>query len=362
MKTKRIVSITLACVLLATAVITGIALFVTNNKPVVADKDNVLDSNLVASIDAPGKVKLIQTPLRAASSNVDSFVLTATVDSTDSDLNAIEWSTEFANPSSAWATGKKVSDYVTITVDGSDPNKVTVKNTAPFGEVINVVAKAKYFDVSAKCKLDYIKRIQSVSVSFKNKTHNNEAYAIYLNSKNELDWVITPTFGVGTVQGEIAYHSSNLVWDAEYLANMIGISGIIDEDLIWEEDFDLKNNVFSLDSLFLTSVSTSNRKKGVNKIYDYLFVTGNNNGDFASMDEQDTEEIFDIHVGYNYRYNGKDLVLSGWESTMMDDSGFAHFASLRESGVQKYFVLYRNGVTKYSEVGNITLSESGYAF
>lgn len=346
MKTKRIVSITLACVLLATAVITGIALFVTNNKPVVADKDNVLDSNLVASIDAPGKVKLIQTPLRAASSNADSFVLTASVDSTDSDLNAIEWSTEFANPSSAWATGKKVSDYVTITVDGSDPNKVTVKNTAPFGEVINVVAKAKYFDVSAKCKLDYIKRIEDATVSFVNKAHGGQS--IYLNEKNQLTWTIVPTYGVGTVQGEVTYKKTYFDVDVETIVQdevNFSVSLSPDDDFEWcISDFEAE--VFNIDSIFAEGIAATRRKLAVNDLLKYIFGYSSSKGLLYTDVLSDEQAFFFVpNCIFEYKYNGANV----------GKTDYMYACS-------EAYTLYRNGVNLYSEITNITLGESGYAF
>lgn len=338
MKTKRIVSITLACVLLATAVITGIALFVTNNKPVVADKDNVLDSNLVASIDAPGKVKLIQTPLRAASSNADSFVLTATVDSTDSDLNAIEWSTEFANPSSAWATGKKVSDYVTITVDGSDPNKVTVKNTAPFGEVINVVAKAKYFDVSAKCKLDYIKRIEDVQCSIVS-SKNNETNVLFLNEENEYSVEIVPTYGVGTIAGKITYDGpgSYILLDGDKFSAVTGQE--TEGGFVFDNSGEVGDNSSFELLLVLSELPKAQRKICANKLLKYMF--GENLGESFLNDG-----LFTLNIAWTYTYGGKQV------GKACDEYAGSVIAPK----------IYRNGVNLYSEVGNITLSESGYAF
>ncbi len=93
----------------------------------------------------------------------NSYTITATVNGEGTFDNTLTWAIAFANPSSEWATGKVVEDYVTMTV-GADTDSVTLENKAAFGEQIVVTATSVDNPAkSASCHLDYLKRLEGVS-------------------------------------------------------------------------------------------------------------------------------------------------------------------------------------------------------
>ena len=63
------------------------------------------------------------------------YTVTATVYPEDAANQKVDWSVSFANASSAWASGKKVTDYVTVTplfgrrIDGSRSERCGVRRT-----------------------------------------------------------------------------------------------------------------------------------------------------------------------------------------------------------------------------------------
>ncbi len=79
---------------------------------------------------------------------------------------ALTWSLAFANPSSAWANGKNVNDYVKVEVNGGDSTIVTVSCLAPFGERIILTAQSvSNPEVTASCNVEFMQKVESATVT-----------------------------------------------------------------------------------------------------------------------------------------------------------------------------------------------------
>lgn len=117
----------------------------------------------------------------------DSVTLHATVKPDDAEDKRITWVAIFKNPESAWATGKTVTDYVTVTPQSEGSSVATVKCLQPFGEQIEILAgltwlSDKFYGMSIEeiykasefegalgsmivgCSVDFAKRVTSASV------------------------------------------------------------------------------------------------------------------------------------------------------------------------------------------------------
>lgn len=71
----------------------------------------------------------------------------------------VKWKLEFVNPNSTWASGKSISDYVTVTPKSDFTRTVTITNKAPFGEQIRLTATLDNdSSKTASCIIDYVKR------------------------------------------------------------------------------------------------------------------------------------------------------------------------------------------------------------
>lgn len=66
------------------------------------------------------------------------YTLTATVLPEKASNKAVDWAVSFVNPSSAWATGKTVTDYVTVTPTADGALTANVECLQAFGEQIKV--------------------------------------------------------------------------------------------------------------------------------------------------------------------------------------------------------------------------------
>lgn len=111
--------------------------------------------------------------LAYAASTSSTATITATVLPETAANRNVTWSIAWANADSSFASGKDVSDYITLSSNG---NVATVECLQPFGEKINVVASsASTPEISATCVLNYVRRIESAS------------YYVYVYNSNESD-------------------------------------------------------------------------------------------------------------------------------------------------------------------------------
>ena len=69
------------------------------------------------------------------------FNLTATISPEDAANHGVDWYLSFDNPSSAWASGKNVEDYVMMS-PSADTKTNTISCLQPFGNAIIVTAKS----------------------------------------------------------------------------------------------------------------------------------------------------------------------------------------------------------------------------
>ena len=116
----------------------------------------------------------------------DSVTLHATVKPDDAADKSVVWCVVFKDPESEWATGKTVTDYITVTPQSEGSAVATVKCLQPFGEQIKIFAVlGAYLDafdgisleeilvipealdllgtMAVACTVDFYQRITSVS-------------------------------------------------------------------------------------------------------------------------------------------------------------------------------------------------------
>ncbi len=126
----------------------------------------------------------------------ETLTITATVSPDNSaDNTGLDWSMAFKNPSSAWATGKTLSDYMTLTPSGTDAagsKKVSVKCLKPFGEQVVITATSQDNpEVTASCTADFAQRIESATLKFGDLN-------VSLGGDTNVKWELNPNgTGVG---------------------------------------------------------------------------------------------------------------------------------------------------------------------
>lgn len=136
------------------------------------------------------------------------YTLTATVND-DATVKAVDWTVEFEDPASEWATGKTVTDYVSFT--SKEDLTATVACSQAFGEPILVSAVSRDDPtVKATCRCDYQKQIVGTyfnaesdvpehSISQESAPIGSNLGKIYFGETYSLHgFCVTPVFGVGT--------------------------------------------------------------------------------------------------------------------------------------------------------------------
>lgn len=145
--------------------------------------------------------------------------LTATIMPANATNQEVDWAVVWVNPSSSWASGKTVTDYVTVTPTSNGALTANVECLQAFGEQVKVTCTSRQNpEASAGSKVDYIKRIISGTMNYigdktgsVNFTSEGSTYTytatsnveeIYIDSN---DSVFTPVTGVGTLDDEYTY-------------------------------------------------------------------------------------------------------------------------------------------------------------
>ena len=90
----------------------------------------------------------------------EGITLTATVSPETADNKTVDWAVSFVNPSSSWASGKTVTDYVMVTPTSDGALTANVNCLKAFGEQIKVTVTSRVNpEAKAECTLDYARRI-----------------------------------------------------------------------------------------------------------------------------------------------------------------------------------------------------------
>lgn len=97
------------------------------------------------------------------------YTLSVTYTPADTTIQDTTYTIAFENPSSAWATGKMVTDYATITQSSAGSLDAVLTILQPFGERIIVTAQSDMTpEISTSVNVDYVK---GVTLSTKNYTY-----------------------------------------------------------------------------------------------------------------------------------------------------------------------------------------------
>ena len=139
-----------------------------DNVPDVATMDGTaMVSNVSYKMARSGMV--FATPTAYSRTAGEGITLQATVEPSFATKTAVDWSVSFANPESAWATGKNVTDYVTITPTSDGSLTANLVCVQPFGEQIIVkVMSRENAEISDTCPLEYMRRVEDVYLTIGN--------------------------------------------------------------------------------------------------------------------------------------------------------------------------------------------------
>ena len=139
--------------------------------PVMDGDGNVLDPSKVHEL--PSQLVFTRSFTGGVNDSYQRSVnLRATVNPSDAIDTRVDWSAAFLNPESAWAKGKSVTNYVTVTPtsDGSKDAEVTCKGE--FAEPVLITVRSRSnTNASATCQVDFRQKFLGFKVTLENKFH-----------------------------------------------------------------------------------------------------------------------------------------------------------------------------------------------
>ena len=161
-----------------------------------------------------------------ANNNSNTVELTATAYPIGSQNGGFAWSAKWANPNSAFASGKDVYNYIELEGDEGS-NTCYVSALAPFGEQIVITVSTVFNpNAMATCTVDYSEKwldSQYLEVYTNNFFQNQEIY------NGGTNWLVNAIMS-GTKQELIdAYHNSDTI-DFSYLKSDIYTMDMTQDD------------------------------------------------------------------------------------------------------------------------------------
>lgn len=99
----------------------------------------------------------------------NAYTLTASLTPSDANNQLVDWSVTWKNPSSAWASGKSVTDYVTLTTATNGALTANISSLQAFGEQIIITCTSRDNpNATASCTVDYAQKLTGYKLSFGN--------------------------------------------------------------------------------------------------------------------------------------------------------------------------------------------------
>ena len=166
----KALSIVLALVLLSVAVVELVLwqleyIVFQNPNAAQAQEEADLNDNLVMTPQNGKLMRLSVTRAAAADGGYAPVTLSATVLPETATDKTVDWAVAFVNPSSEWASGKTVTDYVTVTPSSDGAATATVQCLEDFGEQIVVTVTSRDNpEATAQCTVDFAKRIEDIKM------------------------------------------------------------------------------------------------------------------------------------------------------------------------------------------------------
>lgn len=212
--TKRVIIVAVAFVVMAAIVLGMVAALtnggtgenkVTENGGMIMGESDGNGVALTSSVIAPEDYAANGVSALAESA----YTVTATITPSNAVDKTVDWSVSWANAESEFATGKTVTDYVTVTPESDGALTATVECKQAFGEqIILTVVSSNYSDIFANCTIDYCKKIDKASVSFEEIggwpptvfNVETENYMFNFKVSGGYNLSFNPEFSIGTIE------------------------------------------------------------------------------------------------------------------------------------------------------------------
>lgn len=251
-----------------------------------------------------------------------SVTIIASIEPSDATNNDIAWDVQFVDPDSEWATGKTVTDYVTILPDSAGYSGVcTVTCHQAFGEQIIVTAQSVANpDVKQSCTVDYKQRLLDIYMEINGEKFEAEKdFPLY--DHTGIDYLISANTNVSVELNE-NYPGEEFVFDFIYETNEI-YTRALDIAIEYEND---RSVLLGLGGAVFDLLSEKNLGRPINF-------------DMTMFWDQDLVRVYDKNI----------LQGSGSRDRCATTSEIkSHVERIGHDGLYEYFSSLRYGVPSFT--------------
>ena len=309
--TKRVIIVAVAFVVMA-AIVLGMVAALTNgstggyntteNGGMIMGESEGNGVALTSSVIAPEDYAANGVSALAESA----YTVTATITPSNAVDKTVDWSVSWVNAESEFATGKTVTDYVTVTPESDGALTATVECKQAFGEQIVLTVSSRVVSgVSATCNIDYSKRITLVNYSYGSSddllkysfedpaTSFEYVGGNYTAFNNELG--ITPIYSVYTIEDTFTY--SYFVTFSESFVNAMRDQGFDTYDFDVAYNFNNLSKDYSSASDALFGVLVLKDSDAQSVVADKVFGSSGAYNKFSSaMRSLEGETLFTLNI------------------------------------------------------------------
>lgn len=179
------------------------------------------------------KIPVAEYAVNGISEQAESaYMLTATLDPAGTDNNAVDWSVEFVNPSSSWASGKTVTDYVTVTPTADGALTANAECKKAFGEQIKVVVTSRAnTEAKAECTFDYARRITDYALNIEvGEEGSNTKYGTFIDFGENEALIDFAAVSYSEALNGSEYYDGSEVWGSRVLSMVMSLGTFFDDD------------------------------------------------------------------------------------------------------------------------------------
>ena len=173
-KVWQIIGVAVLCAVCVLTAVLGVVFGMNHSSEDLNVSKDMSNNDIVVNATEENGIMLTSGVATTAADGTTSKILTATVTPTNSSSLGYSWSVAFKNASSTWATGKNVTDYVTVTQDSSNKFKATVTFKKRFSEqIIVTIACIVKPSVKATATVDCYKEVTGFNFNAVNKSDSS---------------------------------------------------------------------------------------------------------------------------------------------------------------------------------------------
>ncbi len=225
-KVWQIVGISVLCAVLVLGAVLGVVFGMHHSTEDLNVSKDMSSEDIVVSATEENGIMLTSGVATTAADGTTTKELTATVTPSDTSSLSYAWSVAFKDASSEWATGKIVTDYVTVTQDSSNKFKATVTFKKHFSEqIIVTIACVVKPSVKATATVECYKKVIGCNFRAVNESDSSNIVTWSLGNQggtgyftaSSYETTITYTYGDGTLQPTIKWEMRcNDGWNSIY--------------------------------------------------------------------------------------------------------------------------------------------------